>query len=210
MRGTARAWVGLVAWAAWTAAAAADGAPAEGPAISGSASISHYAFPDEPDLDVAVAAVNVGAWRFEARHNYEARSATSAFIGRKFSGGDAVTYEITPIIGGLFGSEHGVVPGVEASVGWRSFDVYVEAEYVHDTGNRDDSYFYTWNELGWSPAEHLRLGLVGQRTRIVHNDRSFQRGLFAQLTFEHGSLGVYAFNPDAGSRYAVFALALSF
>jgi hypothetical protein len=199
-----------VALAASWAAAAEESAPAAAREISGSASISHYAFPDEQDLDVGVAALNFGALRFEARHNYEARHATSAFVGWKFAGGDAVTYEVTPILGGLFGSVHGVVPGVEASLGWRSFDVYVEAEYVHDTQHSSDSYFYTWDELGWRPVEHLRLGLVGQRTRIVQNDRSLQRGLFAQLTFEHGSVAVYAFNPEAGSRYTVFTLALSF
>jgi hypothetical protein len=202
---------GAVCLAAWASCAAADDAgTGEAHAISASASLSHYALPDEPDLDVGVAAVNVGALRFEARHNYEARHATSAFVGWKLAGGDELTYEITPIIGGLFGSAHGVVPGVEASFGWRSFDVYVEAEYVHDTKNSSDSYFYTWNELGWRPVEQLRLGLVGQRTRIVHNDRSLQRGVFAQLSFEHGSLAVYAFNPDAGSRYTVLTLALSF
>ena len=210
MRIAARCAVSCVALAA-SSAAFADGATTVEPReVSGSASISHYALPDEPDLDVFVGAVNVGALRVEARHNYEARGGTSAFLGWKFSGGNEVTYEVTPILGGLFGAAHGVVPGVEASVGWRSLDVYVEAEYVHDTKHRDDSYFYTWNELGWRPVEHVRLGLVGQRTRIVHDDRSLQRGLFAQLTFEHASVSVYAFNPDLGSRYAVVALALSF
>ena len=198
----------LALWAG-CAVAAEESAVTER-SISGSASLSHYALPDEPDLDVVVAALNLGALRFEARHDYEARNATSAFVGWKFAGGSEVTYEVTPIIGGLFGSSHGVVPGVEASFGWRSFDVYVEAEYVHDTKNSSDSYFYSWNELGWRPAEHVRLGLVGQRTRIVHNDRSLQRGVFAQLSFAHASVAVYAFNPDAGSRYAVVTLALSF
>jgi len=210
MSRAARTALALLAWTAWGAVAAAESAPAEAPALSGSASISHYSFPDEPDLDVGVAALNVGAFRLEARHNYEARNATSAFVGWKLAGGNDVTYEITPIIGGLFGAARGIVPGVEASVGWRSFDVYVEAEYVHDTNHHEDSYFYTWDELGWRPVDHLRVGLVGQRTRIVSNDRSLQRGLFAQITFEHGSVSVYAFNPDAGSRYAVFSLALSF
>lgn len=199
-----------VALAAPRVAMAEEGAAAPARDVSGSASLSHYALPDEPDLDVGVVALSVGSFRFEARQNYEARHATSTFVGWKFTGGGEVTYEVTPIVGGLFGSVHGVVPGVEASVGWRSLDVYVEAEYVHDTKQRDDSYFYTWNEVGWRPVEHVRLGLVGQRTRIVHDDRSLQRGLFAQLTFDHASVSVYAFNPDLGSRYAVIALALSF
>lgn len=41
-----------------------------------------------------------------------------AFVGWKFTGGDTVTYEITPIVGALFGTARGVVPGVEASLAW--------------------------------------------------------------------------------------------
>lgn len=199
----------LALWAGG-AFAADEAATSDAPTLSGSASLSHYAFPHEPDLDVVVAALNSGPLRFEVRHNYEGRHATSVFAGWKIAGGREVTYEVTPIIGGLFGSVHGIVPGVEASFGWRSFDVYLEAEYVHDLQHSSDSYFYTWNELGWRPVEHLRVGLVGQRTRIVHDDRSLQRGVFAQVAFEHASLAVYAFNPEAGSRYTVLTLVLSF
>lgn len=44
-----------------------------------------------------------------------------AFVGWKFTGGDTVTYEITPIVGALFGTARGVVPGVEASLAWGPF-----------------------------------------------------------------------------------------
>src|SRR5262249_3713076 len=104
------------------------GADADAPADSrwsGAATGYYYAMRDEPDFGVGVATLDRGPLHLEGRYNYEARDSGSAFVGWKFSGGDTVTFEVTPIIGGLFGATSGVVPGVEASVGWKSFDIYV-------------------------------------------------------------------------------------
>jgi hypothetical protein len=194
-------------------AAPALGADADAPADSrwsGAATGYYYAMHDQPDFGVGVATLDRGPLHFEGRYNYEARDSGSAFVGWKFSGGDAVTYEVTPIIGGLFGAARGVIPGVEATVGWKSFDIYVEAEYVRDFADSSASYFYSWTELGWKPAEWLRVGLVGQRTHTVDTGRDFQRGLFGQLLVGPATIGFYAFDPDSGSRYFIAALGLRF
>ena len=174
-----------------------------------SANVSYYAMRDEPSFGVYVAALQRGPLRLEARYNYEAKAATSVFVGYAWSGGDDVAWSATPIIGGLFGSARGVIPGLEASVSWRKLDLYIEAEYVHDLNDKSASYFYAWTELGWRPLEPLRIGLVGQRTRIVSNDRELQRGVFAQLTMGSATVGLYAFNPQSSSRYLVLSVALS-
>ena len=171
---------------------------------------SYYAMRDEPDFGVYVAALQRGPLRLEARQNYEAKSATSAFAGYAWSGGKDIAWSVTPMLGGLFGSTRGVVPAVEASVTWRKFDLYVEAEYVHDLDDSSASYLYAWTEIGWRPVEPIRIGLVGQRTRIVSNDRELQGGVFGQLTFGKATIGVYAFNPESASRYVVLSLGLAF
>lgn len=192
-----------------TSGAAAQSAD-DGSRWSASINASYYAMRDEPDFGVVVAAVNRGPLRFEARHNYEARHATSAFVGWKLAGGEALSYEVTPIAGGLFGAAHAGIVGVEASAAYRAFDAYIEAEYVHDNGDAAGHYVYAWSELGFRPFEWLRIGIVGQRTRIVHTSRDLQRGPFVQLAWGKVSVGVYAFNPDAASRYAVISIAASF
>ncbi|HVO91040.1 MAG TPA: hypothetical protein VMV45_21065, partial [Casimicrobiaceae bacterium] len=155
----------------------------ESPELSASITGSYYAMRDQSDFVVGVVAVNRGSLRFEARHNYEAQGATSAFIGWKLARGDAVTYEVTPIAGVLFGSAHAAVAGVEASIAYQSVDAYVEAEYVADRDHHADSYFYAWSELGWRPLKWLRVGIVGQRTHTVQNERDLQRGPFVQFSF---------------------------
>ncbi len=135
---------------------------------------------------------------------------TPRTVGWKFSGGEAVTFEVTPIIGGMFGSARGFVPGVEASVAWRQLDAYIEAEYVNDRTQPGTSYYYAWSELAWSPTEWLRAGFVGQRTRTVHDSAEIDRGLFAQVTMDRVTFSVYAFNPDSSSRYLIGALGVRF
>jgi len=179
-------------------------------AFSGSVTAFYYAMHDQSDFGVGVAALNRGPLHLEGRYNYEARDAGSAFVGWNFTGGEKVSFAITPIVGALFGSTHGVIPGVEASVAYGPFDAYIEAEYVYDRQNSSDSYYYAWSELGWKPAEWLRLGLAGQRTRVVQTERDFQRGIFAQLILGKATLSAYAFNPDTGSRYSIIALGVQF
>jgi hypothetical protein len=190
--------------------AASANADDAAPKVSGSVTGYYYAMREEPDFGVGVAAINRGALHLEGRYNYEVHDAGSLFAGWNFSGGDTVTWQVTPIIGSLVGAAHGVVPGVEVSVAYGAFDAYVEAEYVDDRQNRDDSYYYAWSELGWKPADWVRLGLVGQRTRTVHTDRDLQRGVFAQFILGKMTLAVYAFNPDSGSRYVIGAIGVQF
>jgi len=188
------------------AALAAEGDPATTFAATG----YYYAMRDQPDFGVGVATIDHGPLHLEARYNYEVRNAGSAFVGWKFKGGDTVTFELTPIVGGLFGAARGVVPGIEASVAWGPFDAYVEAEYVDDRRQEGGSYYYGWSELAWKPVEWLRVGLVGQRTHTVDSDRDLQRGLFAQVTMQQVTFSVYAFNPDAAARYVIGSVGVRF
>ena len=157
---------------------------------------------DGDNYTSGIAAADRGPLHLEARVNYESVGARSAFVGWTFSGGDAVTWELTPLLGGVWGTTHGVVPGLEASAAWRRIDVYVEAEYVHDTSERTSSYLYAWTELGFRPVEWLRVGLAGQRTRAYGGDRDLQRGPFAQVTWGRVTIGGFWFNP--GSKDQVF------
>ena len=150
----------------------------------------------------AIAAADHGPLHLEARYNYESVGARSAFVGWTFSGGEAVTWELTPLAGGVWGTTRGFVPGLEASVAWGRFDFYVEAEYVHDGNERTNNYFYAWSELGFRPVEWLRFGLVGQRTTAYGGDREVQRGPFVQVTWGPVTIGGFWFNP--GSRDQVF------
>ena len=150
-----------------------------------------------------------GPLHLEARINYESVGARSAFAGWTFAGGEEVTWEITPLVGGAWGSTRAFVPAVEASVAAGRFDFYVEAEYVRPD-DHESRYLYAWSELGFKPVEWLRAGLVAQRTRAYGGERDIQRGPFAQVTWNRFTLGGFWFNPGASDQVFVLSLGAAF
>jgi len=216
MKAAPRGIAALAAFAAATALAGEGepGATGAAPAAEPAWAFALTAYPTRvrggEDYTSAIAAADRGALHLEARVNYESIGARSAFVGWTFSGGETVTWALTPLLGGAWGATQAFVPGLEASVAWRQFDLYVEAEYVRDSGERDDSYFYAWSELGFRPVGWLRVGVAGQRTRAYGGERDLQRGPFAQVTLGPFTVGGYWFNPGASDQVFVGSLGAAF
>jgi hypothetical protein len=163
-----------------------------------------------PNYTSAIATADRGALHLEARINYESVGARSAFVGWTFSGGDTLTWELRPLIGGAWGTTDAFVPALEASLAWGRLDFYIEAEYVRDKGERSSSYLYAWSELGFRPVEWLRLGLAAQRTRAYGGERDVQRGPFAQVTWGRVTLGAFWFNPGTDDQVVVTSIGVAF
>ena len=158
----------------------------------------------------AIAVADRGQLHLEARYGYEMKDSRSAFAGWTFSGGETITWEITPLLGGAWGPMRAFVPGVEASLAWGKLDFYVEAEFVRDRDNSTDSYNYAWSELGFRPVEWLRVGAVGQRTRAYGGEREFQRGPFVQLSHDNLTIGGFWFNPGSDDQVVVVSIGATF
>jgi len=178
-------------------------------AWSFSASAYTYIVPDsnyvQPNFNA-----DRGWLHLEARYNYESLDTGSIWFGYNFSGGKTVQWELTPIIGGVFGDTTGIAPGFKGSLAWWKLELYSENEYVADTGNHEDSFFYNWSELTLVPVDWFRFGLVTQRTRAYKTDRDIQRGLVAGVSFKRLNFTGYAFNPDADKPSFVFAVEMKF
>lgn len=151
------------------------------------------------------------AWlHLEARYNYEELDTGSAWLGYNFSGGETLEWELTPMLGAVFGATDGVAPGYKGSLGWKKLELYSEGEYVFDAGDAADNFFYNWSELTFAPVEWLRFGLVTERTRAYETDRDIQRGLLAGVSFKRLDLTGYVFNPDDEKPTWVVAVAVTF
>jgi len=146
----------------------------------------------------------------EARYNYEAIDTGSAWVGYNFSGGETVTWELTPMLGAVFGATDGVAPGYKGTVGWKKLEFYSEGEYVFDAGETSDSFFYNWSELTFAPVESFRFGMVTERTRAYETDRDIQRGLLAGFSYRRLSVTGYVFNPDDEKPTFVLAVVVTF
>jgi hypothetical protein len=162
------------------------------------------------DYTSAIAVADRGPLHLEARVNYESVGARSAFLGWTFAGGESLSWELTPLLGGAWGATRAFVPGLEASLAWRKLDFYLEAEYVRDSKEHDASYTYAWSELGWRPVEWLRLGVAGQRTRAYGGAREIQRGPFAQFHWGPATIGGYWFNPGSAEQVFVGLIGFAF
>ncbi len=175
-----------------------------------SLSVYTYIVPDDREYVQPTITLDRDWLHLEARYNYENLDTGSLWFGYNFGGGEELWWEITPMIGGVFGETTGVAPGYKGSVGWWKLELYTEGEFVIDTDDTSESFFYSWSELSLAPWEWLRVGLVGQRTRLYESGREFSGGVLAGVTFERFNLTGYAFNLDESDPLWVIGVGFDF
>jgi len=175
-----------------------------------SAAVYGYFVPDSRDFAQPTVTADHNYLHLEARYNYEALETGSAWVGANFSGGEKLTWQITPMLGGVFGDLTGIAPGYSGTIGWWKIQLYSSGEYVVDTGNPSDSFFYNWSELPLSPLDWFRFGLVTQRTRLYHTDRDIQRGLIVGFTYKEFDIAAYLFNLDESKPTFIFGVTFAF
>lgn len=184
--------------------------PPKQPAWEFSAGAMAYLVPDDADFLSPAFKADHDWLHLEARYNYEGKKTASAWIGYRFSTGETFQLEVIPMLGGVFGDTDGVAPGLELSLSYKKLDFYSEAEYVFASAGKDESLFYAWSELGFSPTAWLRLGLAGQRTRLYQTELELQRGFFVGLSGAHVDFTTYVFNLGWEDPTVVLSLVVSF
>src|SRR5262245_39749369 len=107
------------------------------------------------------------------------------------------------MLGGVFGRTAGIAPGHRATLDWWRLELYSEDEWVLNTRERADSFFYSWTELTLAPFEGLRVGLVGQRTRVFESERDVQRGFLVRLIKRNVGVTANVFSPDKKPLYVL-------
>jgi hypothetical protein len=175
-------------------------------------SVSAYAYivPDDRDYAQPTVTADRDWLHVEARYNYENLETGSAWVGYNFGGGEKLAWEFTPMLGGVFGDMTGVAPGYKGSLSWWKLELYSEGEYVFDTGDSSESFFYNWSELTLAPVDWFRFGLVTQRTRAYETDREIQRGLLVGFSYKAIDLTTYVFNLDDSKPTLVVAVSFGF
>ena len=165
-----------------------------------------YIIPEASNYVQPTFTADRGRIHLEARYNYEAQKTGSAWFGVNFSGGETIEWELTPIFGAVFGEIDGVAPGYKGSISWRRLSLYSESEFVINTADTAESFFYNWSELTYSITEALRAGLVIQRTRAYQTDRDVQRGLIVGYAYRRAEFTLCIFNPDDDKPTAAFSV----
>lgn len=206
------------AWGQTTDAKAATATNSVAPTIeleaqnpwSFSASVYTYFVPDDHDYAQPTITADRDWLHLEARYNYEDSETASVWVGYNFGGGEKLAWEFTPMLGGVFGDTTGIAPGYKGSLSWWKLELYSEGEYVFDTDESSDSFFYTWSELTLAPVDWFRFGLVVQRTKLYETDLDIQRGFLVGFSYKQVDLTTCVFNPDESKPTLVVALAINF
>ena len=175
-----------------------------------SASAFAYFVPEDRNYVQPTVMADRGSLHLETRYNYEAQETGSVWLGVNFGGEGTVSWEFTPMMGGVFGATTGIAPGLRGSLGWWCLELSVEGEYVMDMGDPEGAFLYQWSELTLAPAAWFRFGLASQRTRAYETDLDIQRGFVAGFTYKAFDLSAYVFNPDEDEPTVVVALAVGF
>ena len=169
-----------------------------------------YFLPNENNTTLLIATADYNAWHIETRYNYEAAKTASVFGGYQFETGKTLVLDITPILGFAFGDVIAVVPGLETSLAWKSFDLYSESEYVFDVKGKENNFFYNWSEAGITAFDKLRAGVAINRTRLFKSGLELQKGIFAQYSFWKLTAGLFYFNPFSTDNYLIASLGIEF
>jgi hypothetical protein len=153
----------------------------------------------------------------EARYNYEALKTGSVWLGRNFEAGKTLKFEVTPMLGGVFGNITGIAPGYEIRVTYNKnqrkiIELSTEGEYFFDAGTRSGDFFYSWSEFSASlpKVDCVRAGLVVEQTQASSNS-DVRRGPL--VGFNHKckdkdvDLTIYWLAP--GSREATFVFGVT-
>jgi hypothetical protein len=175
-----------------------------------SISVYTYLVPENQDYVQPTITADRDWFHLEARYNYEDLQTGSLWVGYNWSAGDELSLSVTPMLGGVFGRTTGIAPGSEATLNWWKLELYGEGEYVFDTHDSSESFLYTWSELSLSPMDWFRVGLVIQRTQVLHTGVDVQRGFLAGVTYKRVTLRGYVFNPDERSPTIVLAAGVRF
>jgi hypothetical protein len=169
-----------------------------------------YLFPGDGDFLLGIVTADRGPLHLEGRYNYEDRRTGSILAGWTFSGEPAVEWSVTPLLGAAAGDTDAVLGGVELGLAWKQLDFYLEGEVAFDLHDSADNFVYGWSEIGWTPVEWLRVGLVGQRTRVVDTGLDVQRGVLAQGIVGRFTFGADWFNPGSDDEFVVAVFEVTF
>jgi hypothetical protein len=170
----------------------------------------YYIVPGETDEIVLLGYADYKSFHIEVRYNYEDLQTGSVFGGYRLETGNRLVFGCTPVAGIVFGNTNGIAPGILLDLSYGQFDFYSESEYLFDFAGKENNFIYSWIELGWSPNEHIRTGISGNRTRLIQTEREIQNGVFAQYSFMHLTAGFHYFNPLSEDYFLIATLSYAF
>jgi hypothetical protein len=144
------------------------------------------------------------------RRCYEDLDTGSLWAGYNVDGGSDLVYQLTPMLGVVFGHLNGIAPGYEVTLAYKRFVFSGQGEYVFDATTHSNDFFYAWTELSYRLIRHLRLGVAMQHTKDYQTQVDVQRGLLIGFSYGRFDFAAYVFNVDKPDPPVVLGIAATF
>ena len=147
-------------------------------------------------------------WYAEGRYNYEDAETFSLYLGKTFARNKALSYSLTPILGGVIGNFNGVSAGINMDLDYSRFSFSGQSQYSFSIDQRTDNFFYNWSELVYQPLAWLYSGVSVQNTRLYKTETVLEPGVLVGFTFRNVTIPFYTFAPFKKSRYFILGLTI--
>ena len=145
-------------------------------------------------------------WYGEARYNFDELNTLSLYAGKKFSGNGNLSWEATPLLGGLIGQMNGGSVGLHFGMDYRKLFFASQSQYSFSVENNIDKYFYNWSEVGYNATSWLYAGLALQQTNVYKMTGKLEPGCMIGFSIGKWTIPLYAFNTATDERYFVLGL----
>ncbi|MDZ4808737.1 MAG: hypothetical protein SGI96_10750, partial [Bacteroidota bacterium] len=145
----------------------------------------------------------------ELRYNYENIETVSFYGGKRFEGGKAFSFALTPMAGISFGRFSGVSLATNAEAEWKKFYLSSQTQYSMATKPGVDDFFFSWSEIGYNLTENIFGGAAIQYT-LQQGEKIAETGFVVGLSSKNLSIPVYVFSPFKMGRYFVVGLNYEF
>lgn len=147
-----------------------------------------------------------GNWYGEARYNFDELNTFSLYAGKKFTGGNVLSWEATPLIGGLLGQMTGGSLGMNFGMDYKRIFFSTQSQYSFSLENTTDKFFYNWSEVGVEATKWLYAGIALQQTNVYRTQGKMEPGCMVGFSFNNWTIPFYAFNTSNEERYFVLGL----
>jgi hypothetical protein len=145
-------------------------------------------------------------WYGEARYNFDELNTFSLYAGKRFSGRGNLSWDATPLIGGLMGQMNGGSVGVHFGMDYRKLFFASQSQYSFSVENNNDRYFYNWSEFGYNATSWFYAGLALQQTNIYKSPGKLEPGCMVGFSISNWTIPFYAFNTGEQQRYFVMGV----
>lgn len=142
----------------------------------------------------------------EMRYNYEAARTGSVYAGKSFSKDGALSWELTPIAGIVFGEYNGISMGLNTELEYKQFFLSGQTQYTLNKDSRVDHFIFNWSELGYQPVKWFYAGISAQFTQLYKSAFVAEYGLMLGLVIKKITIPLYVFNQTGGKKNYIIGI----